>query len=97
VLSFFIESLDIESFDIVSFFMVSSANAGASASPNDKVAADRMTAVRLIMMWQSPGGRHFPAWQRMSPSKTSNGAAACYAPGKIFDHDGVNDSGAPKQ
>jgi hypothetical protein len=47
--------LDIESFDIVSFFMVSSAKAaGASASPNDKVAADRIRAVCLIMAWKSP-------------------------------------------
>jgi len=46
MLSFFIESLDIESFDIVSFFMTSSAKAaGASASPNDNVAADRMRVV----------------------------------------------------
>jgi hypothetical protein len=56
MLSFFMESLDIESFDIVSFFMVSSAKAaGASASPNDKVAADRIRAVCLIMAWKSPG------------------------------------------
>jgi hypothetical protein len=50
MLSFFIESLDIASFDIVSFLIASSAKAvDASASPNDKVAADRMSAVRLIM------------------------------------------------
>src|SRR5271166_2882402 len=56
MLSFFMESLDIESFDIVSFFMVSSAKAaGASTSPNDKVAADRIRAVCLIMAWKSPG------------------------------------------
>src|SRR5215831_12864984 len=61
MLSFFIVSLDIESFDVVSFFIVSSAKAaGASASPNDKVAADRMTAVRLIMTWQSPEEGIFP-------------------------------------
>ena len=55
MLSFFMESFDIESFDIVSFFMVSSAKAaGASASPNDKVAADRIRALCLIMAWKSP-------------------------------------------
>ena len=51
MLSFFIESLDIESFDIVSFFMASSAKAvGAKVSPNDRVTADRMRAVRLVMI-----------------------------------------------
>ena len=56
MLSFFMEFLDIESFDIVSFFIVSSAKArGASASPNDKVATDRIKAVCLIMTWKSPG------------------------------------------
>jgi hypothetical protein len=29
----------------------------------------------------------------MSPSKTSNEAVACYAPGKGIDHKSVNDSG----
>jgi hypothetical protein len=33
------------------------------------VAADRMRAVRLITIYLQ--GRHFSAWQRMSPSKTS--------------------------
>src|SRR6516165_493265 len=93
-LSFFIESLDIESFDIVSFFMASSAKAaGASASPNDKVAADRTRAVRLIMTWQSP----FTTWRGMSPSKTSNEAVACYAPGKRIDHKGVKESGGARR
>jgi hypothetical protein len=86
MLSFFMESLDIESFDIVSFFMVSSAKAaGASASPNYKVAADRIKAVCLIMAWKSPG-KAFSGLARMSPSKTSNEAVACYAPGKGIDH-----------
>jgi hypothetical protein len=49
--SFFIESLDIESsFDIESFFMSSAKALGASASPNDKVTAVRIMAVRLIML-----------------------------------------------
>ena len=97
MLSFFIASLDIESFDIVFFFIVSSAKAaGASASPNDKVAADRMTAVRLIMTWQSPG-EGISQWRRMSPSKTSNEAVACYAPGKRLDHKEVSESGCAQR
>jgi hypothetical protein len=49
--SFFIESLDIEfSFDIESFFMSSAKALGASASPNDKVTAERTMAARLIMV-----------------------------------------------
>src|ERR1700751_2481574 len=68
-LSFFIESLDFESFDIVSVFMASSAKAaGASASPNDKVAAERIRAVCLIMAWKSPG-KAFSAWQRCHPPR----------------------------
>src|SRR5215472_17558897 len=102
MLSFDIESLDIvsldiESFDIVSFFIVSSAKAaGASASPNDKVAADRMTAVRLIMTWQSPG-EGISQWRRMSPFKTSNQAVACYAPGKRLDHKDVSEPGCTRR
>jgi hypothetical protein len=97
MLSFFIESLDIESldiesFDIVSFFTASSAKAvGASASPNDKVAADRMKAVRLIMTWQSPGKACSGLATDVTPGN-SNAAVACYALGKAFDHKGVNDS-----
>ena len=33
---------------------------------------------------------------RMSPSKTSNEAVACYAPGKGIDHKSVNDSGCAR-
>jgi hypothetical protein len=69
MLSFFMEPLDIESFDIVSFFMVSSAKAaGASDSPNDKVAAERIRTVCLIMAWKSPG-KAFSAWQRCHPPR----------------------------
>jgi hypothetical protein len=93
IVSFFMESLDIESFDIVSFCMVSSAKAvDASASPNDKVAADRIRAVCLIIAWKSPG----KAFSGLSPSKTSNEAVACYAPGKGIDHKSVNDSGCAR-
>jgi hypothetical protein len=38
----------------------------------------------------------FPAWQRMSPSKTSNESVACYARGKGIDHKSVNDSGCAR-
>jgi len=90
MLSFFIASLDIASFDIVSFFIASSAKAvDASASPNDKVAADRMSAVRLIMTLQSPQ-RAFSVRQLMSPSRCSKEAVACYALGKTVDHKGVS-------
>jgi hypothetical protein len=87
MLSFFIES-----FDIVSFFMAYSAKAvDASASPNDKVATDRMKAVRLIMTWQSPGKACSGLATDVTPGN-SNAAVACYALGKAFDHKGVNDS-----
>jgi hypothetical protein len=42
--------LDIESFDIESFFMSSAKALGASASPNDKVTAERTMAARSIML-----------------------------------------------
>src|ERR1700731_1262556 len=90
--SFDIESLDIESFDIVSFFMASSAKAlGASAGPNNKVATDRMKAVRLIMTWQSPGKACSGLAMDVTP-RNSNAAVACYTLGKAFDHKDVNAS-----
>ena len=94
MLSFFIESLDIESFEIVSFFMVSSAKAaGASASPNDKVAADRMTAVRLIMTLQSPRKASFGLATDVTLQNFGRSRRLLLTRKKGIDHKDVNESG----